>query len=105
MPNANEGTVMNLHPARIIDGANATQACQVPDWRSGSSRGSGKACDPEIERMLTAHIHCGEEMTLIVPEDPRHATTDDRAVAGPARRNGAGTYRCFCGFSFDQGRE
>ena len=105
MPDANEGTVMNLHPALMIEGAGATEAYQVPDWPAGSSRGSDKARDPEIERMLTAHVHCGEEMTLIVPEDPRQTDTDDHGVAVPARRNGLGTYRCFCGFSFDQGRE
>ena len=53
--------------------------------------------DPELRRMLTSHIHCGEEMQLIIthPALPGEQTTakNDRSLL---------TYRCACGFSFDQ---
>lgn len=95
---------MNPHPALTIENAGAGVAAQVPGIPPGSSLGSDTAHDPEIERMLTAHVHCGEEMTLIVPDDPRETDNDDPDAA-LARRSGVGTYRCFCGFSFDQGNE
>lgn len=53
--------------------------------------------DPELRRMLASHIHCGEPMQL-VSVDP--ALPDE----GFVERNGGAllTYRCACGFSFDQ---
>jgi hypothetical protein len=53
--------------------------------------------DPQLRRMLASHIHCGEAMQLVaagrtLPEDV------------PEEKNDGGllTYRCACGFSFDQ---
>lgn len=94
---------MNPHPTLTIQGADAGVA--DPGTPSGSMHGSDKTPDPDIERMLTAHVHCGEEMALIVADHPRDTDTDAPAVAGQARRNGPRVYRCFCGFSFDQARE
>lgn len=55
--------------------------------------------DPELRRMLSSHIHCGEEMQLIIahpaPPDDRTSTKNDGSPL---------TYRCACGFSFDQRR-
>ena len=53
--------------------------------------------DPQLRRMLTSHIHCGQEMQLV--------STDPALPGKPtAANNGASllTYRCTCGFSFDQ---
>lgn len=53
--------------------------------------------DPQLRRMLTSHIHCGQDMQLIMvhPALPGDRTTakNDRSLL---------TYRCACGFSFDQ---
>lgn len=52
--------------------------------------------DPLLRRMLTSHVHCGEEMQLIIV-DP--AQTGQGA---PANNDGClFTYRCACGFKFD----
>lgn len=53
--------------------------------------------DPQLRRMLTSHIHCGEEMQLVSADA---ALRNEKAGA----RNGLclRTYRCMCGFSFDQ---
>ena len=58
----------------------------------GASRGR-PSDDPQLRRMLTTHIHCGQEMQFVIA-DP----------APPKERVDEGllTYRCFCGFSFDQ---
>lgn len=47
--------------------------------------------------MLATHIHCGEAMTL-VEVDPVPV------IKGPVNNNDSRqlTYRCDCGFSFDQ---
>lgn len=54
--------------------------------------------DPQLRRMLTSHVHCGQDMELIIvhPVLPGDRTTakNDRSLH---------TYRCACGFSFDQG--
>jgi hypothetical protein len=53
--------------------------------------------DPQLRRMLATHMHCGEEMQLV-----GHA-----AAAGvPDGKDDGGllTYRCACGFCFDQRR-
>lgn len=49
--------------------------------------------DPELRRMMASHIHCGQPMELL--------TVD---TATPEERNDGVllTYRCVCGFSFDQ---
>lgn len=55
--------------------------------------------DPQLRRMLTLHIHCGQEMQL-VSVDPAPPSE------GSAGRNGGPlAYRCACGFSFDQRRD
>jgi hypothetical protein len=52
--------------------------------------------DPHLRRMLATHMHCGEEMQVVghpsagVPDG-----TDDGGML---------TYRCACGFCFDQRR-
>ena len=54
--------------------------------------------DPELRRMLATHVHCGEEMLVVPPADG----------AGPEERldrAGRVTYRCSCGFSFDEKAE
>ncbi|TLM84709.1 hypothetical protein [Pseudarthrobacter sp. NamE5] len=52
--------------------------------------------DSQLRRMLTSHVQCGEEMQLVT----------DLAMPGEpvTERNDGGmaTYRCACGFSFDQ---
>ena len=62
----------------------------------GAARGRPPE-DPQLRRMLSSHIHCGQEMQLVStdPALPREQTTarnDDSVL----------TYRCACGFSFDQ---
>lgn len=55
--------------------------------------------DPQLGRMLTSHIHCGQEMQLVIldlnPDDVLPVTNGARLL----------TYRCPCGFSFDQPRQ
>lgn len=53
--------------------------------------------DPQLRRMLATHIHCGEPMQP-VPADQAPP------VGLPDGKNDASvlTYRCACGFSFDQ---
>ncbi|QDG63758.1 hypothetical protein [Pseudarthrobacter sp. NIBRBAC000502771] len=56
--------------------------------------------DPQLRRMLATHIHCGEDMQPVAragagtdgPEDSKDAA-------------GQVTYRCACGFSFDEKAE
>ncbi len=50
--------------------------------------------------MMTSHIHCGQEMQLVgmataLPVEQTTAVNDDSLL----------TYRCACGFSFDQRRD
>lgn len=55
--------------------------------------------DPQLRRMLATHIHCGEEMQLV--------SAGPAAAAGiPDGKDDGGllTYRCACGFCFDQRR-
>lgn len=56
--------------------------------------------DPQLLRMLATHVHCGEPMEL-VNVDPA------LLVEAPAGKNDGGlaTYRCACGFGFDQRRD
>ncbi len=62
----------------------------------GAARGSHSE-DPLLRRMLASHMHCGEPMQLLRMDPAR----PDEGYAG---RNDGGplTYRCACGFSFDQ---
>lgn len=57
--------------------------------------------DPQLQRMLATHIHCGEAMQPMPPAEA--------AAAGPEenKESAAGTltYRCACGFSFDEKAE
>ena len=53
--------------------------------------------DPLLRRMLTSHMHCGQEMQPVIvdPALPGEQTA--------AKNDGSLlTYRCACGFSFDQ---
>lgn len=56
--------------------------------------------DPLLRRMLATHIHCGEAMQLV-------AAVETSPAGLPDRKNDGGllTYRCACGFSFDQRQE
>lgn len=49
--------------------------------------------DPQLRRMLASHIHCGQPMQLVTvnPTPPEERNDGDLL-----------TYRCACGFSFDQ---
>lgn len=50
-----------------------------------------------MRRMLASHIHCGQEMELIVV----HPVLPGQKTSAGNRRTLL-TYRCTCGFSFDQ---
>lgn len=67
-----------------------------PKQSGGTLPGRGSE-DPDVRRMLTSHIHCREEMQLIIahpaPPGDRTMAKNDRSPL---------TYRCACGFSFDQ---
>lgn len=52
--------------------------------------------DPQLRRMLSSHVHCGQEMQLVtippaLPGEQTAAMNEDRVL----------TYRCACGFRFD----
>lgn len=70
---------------------------EIPhEVRCKGPRGAVRATpteDPELHRMMASHIHCGQPMQLL--------TVDS---ATPEERNDGGllTYRCVCGFRFDQ---
>lgn len=58
---------------------------------------TGRPEDPQLRRMLSTHIHCGEKMQPANQEHrvaPRPATGKDTP--------GILTYRCACGFCFDE---
>lgn len=62
----------------------------------GAARGTPPE-DPELRRMLTSHIHCGQEMQLVtmppvLPSEQTATKNDDSLL----------TYRCACGFSFEK---
>ena len=60
--------------------------------------------DPQLRQMLATHVHCGEVMRLVAAEPPAAG----QSTAGPpSGRNDGGllTYRCACGFSFDDRQE
>lgn len=53
--------------------------------------------DPQLRRMLATHIHCGEKM------EPVHLpNTQDPSGPTPSSGQRVVTYRCFCGFCFDE---
>ena len=60
--------------------------------------------DPQLRQMLATHVHCGEVMRLVAAEPP---ATGQSAAGPPSGRNDGGllTYRCACGFSFDDRQE
>ncbi len=69
----------------------ARQREQLRSWRDGRP-----PADPELRRMLTSHIHCCEEMQLVIlPGEQGSAKRECNLL----------TYRCSCGFSFDQERD
>lgn len=49
--------------------------------------------------MLTTHMHCGDVMQLVEADD-----TSDMLPEGQ-NDDGLLTYRCACGFRFDQPRD
>lgn len=53
----------------------------------------GPSDDPQLREMLTSHIHCGQ---------PMQPVTVDMAPLEESRGGGLLTYRCACGFCFDQ---
>jgi hypothetical protein len=57
------------------------------------------SADPQLRHMLTSHVHCGQEMQLIIVHP---APAGRRTIA--SNDGGLLTYRCACGFSFDQRR-
>lgn len=61
------------------------------DFRGAS--GAVTSEDPQLRLMLTSHVHCRQPMQLVTG-DPSSA--EDRTDAGRL------TFRCVCGFSFDQ---
>lgn len=60
--------------------------------------------DPQVRQMLATHVHCGEVMRLVAAEP---AVEESSAARRPSGRNDGGllTYRCACGFSFDDRQE
>ena len=56
--------------------------------------------DPLLRRMLATHIHCGEPMQLVTADGTSPLELPDGKNDG-----GLLTYRCACGFSFDQRQE
>lgn len=53
--------------------------------------------DPHLLEMMATHVHCGEVMQLVSAGQPEAAGFRDGKNDG-----GLLTYRCACGFSFDQ---
>jgi hypothetical protein len=53
--------------------------------------------DPQLRRMLATHMHCGEEMQIV-------GRPGSAGVADVTDDGGLLTYRCVCGFCFDQRR-
>lgn len=53
-----------------------------------------RPADPLLRRMLATHMHCGEQMHLVASAPA--GLTDGKNDGGLL------TYRCACGFSFDQ---
>ena len=53
--------------------------------------------DPQLRRMLATHIHCGEAMQLVAADETSPVKLQDGKNDG-----GLLTYRCACGFVFDQ---
>lgn len=74
---------------------------QIPlEVRRKALRGAARARrveDPQLRRMLATHTHCGEPMQL-VSGDPALPNEG----FGVRNDGGLRTYRCTCGFSFDQ---
>ena len=65
--------------------------------------------DPQLRQMLATHVHCGEGMRLVAAEPPAagQSTAGQPPAGPPSGRNDGGllTYRCACGFSFDDRQE
>lgn len=65
--------------------------------------------DPQLRQMLATHVHCGEVMRLVAAEPPaaEPPAAGQSAAGPPSGRNDGGllTYRCACGFSFDDRQE
>ena len=62
----------------------------------------GRDVDPDVDRMLATHVHCGKPMRLVTAEEiPVWAGTDPSTTAQAPSRS-VKTYQCVCGFSFDR---
>jgi hypothetical protein len=70
-------------------------ARQKKQLRAAAQRGHSE--DPLLRRMLNTHIHCGQMMQPVIVEP---ALLNDGP--GGTILRGLVTYRCACGFSFDQ---
>lgn len=68
-----------------------------PNGRPTRQRSSEE--DPLVMAMLTTHMHCGDVMQLVEADD-----TSDMLPEGQ-NDDGLLTYRCACGFRFDQPRD
>ena len=55
--------------------------------------------DPLLRRMLATHIHCGAAMELVADQ------TSPVGLPDWKNEDCILTYRCACGFSFDQRRD
>lgn len=53
--------------------------------------------DPQLLQMMATHVHCGEVMQLVSADPAESGTFQDVETGGALL-----TYRCACGFSFDQ---
>lgn len=53
--------------------------------------------DPQLRLMLATHIHCGEPMQEVQPTAAPESADSHHP---PGQR--ILTYRCFCGFCFDE---
>lgn len=73
----------------------ARRARHKEQLRRAARRGPSE--DPQLHRMLASHIHCGQVMQLVTagPVVPNEGVAEKKDI-------GLRTYRCLCGFSFDQ---
>ena len=74
----------------------ARRARHKEQLRRAARRGPSE--DPQLHRMLASHIHCGQVMQLVTTGP---VVANEEVVAEKAD-GGLLTYRCSCGFSFDQ---
>jgi hypothetical protein len=80
------------HPQKSL----AARRARHKEQLRRAARG-GPSDDPQLHRMLASHIHCAQVMQLVTacPVLPDEGLAEKKDV-------GLLTYRCSCGFSFDQ---